>query len=157
MALFLVRHAKAGSRSTWDGDDFHRPLTASGRAQAKALAEIVGDYPLTQLLSSPYVRCIQTLEPLRDRLGLPVVATQVLAEGMAFEEVLALLETVDDHAVLCTHGDVLQDVVAALERRGMSIEGTPDWRKGATWVLERATTGESEVQITRATVWPPPT
>ena len=52
MALFLVRHAKAGSRSTWDGDDFHRPLTASGRTQAKALAEVVGDYPFCLLYTS---------------------------------------------------------------------------------------------------------
>jgi 8-oxo-dGTP diphosphatase len=156
VALFLVRHAKAGSRSSWGGDDFDRPLTASGRAQAKALAENLGDHPVTQLLSSPFARCVQTLEPLRDRLGLPLVATQVLAEGMAFEEVLDLIETVADHAVLCTHGDVMQDVVQALQRRGMSIEGGPDWRKGVTWVLERETAEDGDVGITHATVWPPP-
>jgi phosphohistidine phosphatase SixA len=157
MSLFLIRHGKAGSRSTWDGDDFHRPLTASGRTQAKALAEVLGDYPLTQLLTSPYVRCVQTLEPLGDRLGMPVTVTQVLAEGMPFEEVVELVETVDDHAVLCTHGDVLQDVVQALQRRGMAIEGAPDWHKGVTWVLERATTDAGDVRVTKATVLPPPT
>src|SRR4051794_25767332 len=156
MAIFLVRHAKAGSRSTWNGDDLHRPLTSSGRVQAKALAEVLANNTVTRLLTSPYVRCFQTLEPLGERLGLPVEVTQVLAEGMAFEDVLALFETVDDHAVLCTHGDVLQEVVQALTRRGMSIDNEPDWHKGVTWVIERTRTDSGEMQFARATVLPPP-
>src|SRR5207249_1211256 len=32
--VVLVRHAKAGSRSQWDGDDAQRPLSGSGREQA---------------------------------------------------------------------------------------------------------------------------
>jgi 8-oxo-dGTP diphosphatase len=157
MALYLVRHAKAGSRSTWDGDDFDRPLTSSGWNQAKGLAETLGEVVVTRLLSSPYLRCTQTLEPLRDRFGLAIEVTQVLAEGMgAFEDVLSLLESIDDGAVLCSHGDVIPEAVQALERRGMSIEGAADWRKGVTWVLERSVDGDGVVRFTRATVWPPP-
>jgi 8-oxo-dGTP diphosphatase len=156
VALFLVRHAKAGSRSNWHGDDVDRPLTASGRNQAKALAEVLGDEPVTRLLTSPYVRCIQTVEPLRDRLGLSIEVTQALAEGIAFEDVLSLIESVDDYAVLCTHGDIVQDVVQALERRGMSIDSAPNWSKAATWVIERTVSDSGEVRFPHATVRPPP-
>ena len=110
-----------------------------------------------RLLSSPYVRCVQPSSRSRDQLGLPIEVNQALAEGMAFEEVLDLLASVDDLSVLCTHGDVLHDVIQALERRGMSIETTPDWRKGVTWVLERTLTDAGETHFPRATVRPPPT
>ena len=68
MALYLVRHAKAGQRDRWDGPDHLRPLTRAGRAQAQALAAWLANEPISRLLSSPYVRCIQTLEPLSQKL-----------------------------------------------------------------------------------------
>ena len=95
------------------------------------------DAGLTSLWSSPYVRCIETLEPLADLAGLPIQTDERLAEGARFEDTLALLEESGDGAVLCTHGDVLQDVATALTRRGTRIVGEVDWRKGTIWVLER--------------------
>ena len=38
LSLFVVRHAKAGSRRDWDGDDSLRPLSKDGRRQADAVA-----------------------------------------------------------------------------------------------------------------------
>ena len=137
MPLYLVRHAKAGSRHDFDGPDRSRPLTAPGRAQAAALADRLGDEPISQLLSSPFVRCRQTLEPLGLRLGLPVEDVDALAEGGSFAVVIDLMATLPDHAVLSSHGDLIPDVIAALERRGTVIDGDADWRKGAVWVIER--------------------
>jgi 8-oxo-dGTP diphosphatase len=137
MPVYLVRHAKAGDRHDYDGPDRDRPLTRAGRAQADALAARLGPEPVTRLLSSPYVRCRQTLEPLADRAHLEIEDCDALAEGARFEPVLDLLAALPDHAVLCSHGDLIPDVVAALQRRGADIEGEPDWRKAATWVLER--------------------
>ena len=36
--LYLVRHAKAGERRLWDGDDLDRPLSPKGWKQADLLA-----------------------------------------------------------------------------------------------------------------------
>jgi hypothetical protein len=80
---------------------------------------------------------VQTLEPLADKLGLQVESTERLSEGALFEPVLDLLGTLPDRSVLCSHGDVIQDVIEALLRRGTVLDGQPDWRKGATWVLTR--------------------
>jgi 8-oxo-dGTP diphosphatase len=137
MRLYLVRHGKAGQRQSSPGLDQLRPLSRAGRAQAQAIATWLANEPITRLLSSPYTRCVQTLEPLADKLGLPVESTERLSEGAPFEPVLDLLGTLPDHSVLCSHGDVIQDAIEALLRRGTVLDGQPDWRKGATWVLTR--------------------
>jgi 8-oxo-dGTP diphosphatase len=151
MPLYLVRHAKAGSRSGWLGPDEARPLSKSGREQAQGIKRSLAEWPVTRILSSPYVRCVETVEPLATKLGLPVEAVHVLAEGYAAHAVLELMVALPDHAVLCSHGDLIPAVIEALARRGMVVDGEPDWRKGATWIIERD--GD---EFVRANATPPP-
>jgi 8-oxo-dGTP diphosphatase len=135
MPLYLVRHAKAGSRASWHGDDLDRPLSKTGGSQSTRLAKWLGKEPVSRVLSSPYVRCVQTVQPLAERLDLKVEAVDELAEHGPFEPVIDLLERLDDHSVVCTHGDILLATLDALVRRGLVITGRPDFRKGAIWVL----------------------
>ena len=146
MSVFVVRHGKAGHRSNWDGDDRERPLTRAGQGQAQAIAGRLAAEDLTSLWSSPFVRCMQTLEPLAERTGLSIMADDRLAEGTPLEATLDLIEQAGDGAVLCTHGDVLTDVMNTLLRRGTELTTAPEWRKGAIWVLNGRT----------ATAEPPP-
>lgn len=150
--IFLVRHAKAGERRGWDGADELRPLSTAGWKQARKLAKRLGRIPPESLISSPYVRCIETLQPLGDRTRLEIVIDDRLTEGAAFEDALELLGEVPDRAVLCTHGDIIPAVLDALVRRGLEVRSAPDWRKGSVWVLRRKSSG----RFTHATVWPPP-
>ena len=150
--LFIVRHAKAGNRSEWDSDDLSRPLTGKGRRQAIAIAEQLAPFATGPLLSSPSVRCVQTLEPLAALMNIAIVVDLTLAEGKGFQGALDLLATVPDGSVLCSHGDVIPETIAALERRGCVIVGEPDWRKASVWQLRRSDDGA----ITEATAWPPP-
>ena len=60
----MVRHAKAGSRSHWTGDDRLRPLGKKGFKQADRLVSILEPFPISALFSSPFLRCVQTVEPL---------------------------------------------------------------------------------------------
>ena len=80
-AAYVVRHAKAGDRSDWTGDDRMRPLTKSGRRQAEALADMLDREPIDKILSSGYLRCMQTLEALGTRRKLPVEPVEELEEG----------------------------------------------------------------------------
>jgi phosphohistidine phosphatase SixA len=137
MPLYLVRHAKAGSRQDWTDDDELRPLSKSGRRQADGIANALAKHPVPRILSSPYVRCVQTVEPLAAALSIEVEVVEELAEDRSFEPVLALLAALADHSVLCSHGDVIPATIDALVRRGMAVAGPADWRKGTTWVLER--------------------
>jgi 8-oxo-dGTP diphosphatase len=137
MALYLIRHAKAGDRSSWTGDDRVRPLTSAGRRQAERLVERFVDLPVGRVLSSPYVRCVETVEPLALSRGITVEREPRLAEAGSFFDVIELLESLPDSSVLCSHGDLIPETIDALVRRGMEVGSAPDWRKGSMWVLER--------------------
>ncbi len=105
MTIFLVRHAKAGNRSDWNGDDWLRPLTTSGQTQARGLLAQFHAERFTTILSSPYVRCMETVVPLASAHGLPIVPTEALAEDHTIDEVLAVLQAhVDGGLVVCSHG-----------------------------------------------------
>ena len=88
MIVLLVRHARAGDRDAWEGDDRVRPLDAKGRKQAEGLVELLDDYPTERLLSSQSLRCTQTFEPLAAARGLEIEEAAELAEGSTREEVL---------------------------------------------------------------------
>ncbi len=148
--VYLVRHAKAGERRVWTGDDTQRPLSHKGERQAKAIATRLKKKGATKLYSSSYVRCVQTLEPLGELLGQTVETDPRLFEDEPFEPVLEMLAEVPDGSVLCSHGDIVPAVIRALRRRGMEVDTPADWRKGSSWVLKRK--GD---RITRGKVWPP--
>ncbi|MFZ8969168.1 MAG: SixA phosphatase family protein [Ilumatobacteraceae bacterium] len=152
MPIYLVRHAKAGERRTWDGDDIDRPLSSAGWRQSAALAERLARKDPSVLLSSPYVRCVQTLEPLGLAIDVPVTIEQRLCEDEPFEPVLDLLGEVPDRAVLCSHGDIIPATIRALVRRGMDVVSEPEWRKASVWVVKRSARG----RFSRAKAWPPP-
>ncbi len=136
--IHLIRHAKAKNRLTWEEPDDLRPLTKRGRREADALAERLGEGPLARLVSSPFVRCLQTLEPLAVALELPIETTDLLAEGADGESAAALLLSLagKDSIACCTHGDVLFDVIDLVARSGVSLEGPPDSPVASTWALE---------------------
>ena len=150
--LYLVRHAKAGERRLWDGDDRDRPLSPKGWKQAELLAARLVPLDVSELYSSPYVRCLQTVQPLADRLDRTVEIDNRLSEDEPFEPMLELLTEVPDGTVMSSHGDMIPATISALQRRGMEIRTPPDWRKASVWVLKRNKHG----QIVHATVWPPP-
>lgn len=136
MPIFLVRHAKAGSRSTWIGDDTARPLTPEGRQQADILAQRLLEHHPSVLWSSPYLRCVQTLEPLSALAGIEVISENRLAEDTPLEKSLAVLDDAPDNAVLCSHGDVIPDIVNGLIRRGMDVDASMrSPKKGSVIVL----------------------
>ena len=138
MAIYFVRHAKAGSRSLWVGDDAERPLSPEGEAQARAIADRLAAMPPTALMASPYERCRQTLGPLAERTGLAIVDEIRIAEDSPLERSLAALEDAPDGAVLCSHGDVIPNAIEGLLRRGMILEPmVRGVKKGAMFVLHR--------------------
>jgi len=127
MTILLVRHASAGSRQRWKGKDRDRPLDKRGRRQATELVALLGGYPIGRIMSSPYRRCIESVQPLSELLGLPIEPREELAEGAPLAVTLELLrETVREMPVVCTHGDVALGLIGAGR----------ETKKGATWILE---------------------
>lgn len=134
--LYVVRHADAGQRSQWTGPDHARPLSERGERQAAGLGDLLAEVRPVRLVASPYRRCVQTLEPLAGRLGLEVEADDRLAEGTGALGALDLAgEVTGRSAVLCSHGDVIPDLLDALLRDGLRLKDELRWQKASTWVL----------------------
>jgi 8-oxo-dGTP diphosphatase len=132
----VIRHAKAGSRSHWTGDDRLRPLSKKGWKQAEELVSVLEKFPITAIFSSPYLRCVQTVEPLSRARKLAVKSSIELAEGHGLEGLAEFLaDSKLDHAVLSTHGDIVWELVEDLVARHLIRAGEGGFTKGSTWVV----------------------
>ena len=136
MTLYLIRHADAGMRDPYSPSDHLRGLSEDGLRQATRIADRLVDSGVTRVLSSPYPRCVQTVEPLARRLGVEIETDTVLAEGVDGRRTLALMMALaGTEAVLCSHGDVIPDVLRLLAMTGTSINGRRRNAKGSIWTI----------------------
>ena len=139
--MVLIRHGHAGTKERWKGDDRLRPLDARGLRQATCLADVLVPLAPGALLSSPLLRCVQTVEPTAAATGLVVEETDALVPD-AVPAALALVRTLaaTDAAwppVLCTHGEVLGEVLVALAAEsGTKLGRRAPGVKGCVWVID---------------------
>ena len=117
MSVLLLRHASAGKRSEWTGDDSLRPLDERGRKQAVALRDRLAKENIGRIVSSPYRRCVETVEPLAAGLGISVEVDERLAEGTPPRIAQSLLAELDG-GLACTHGDVIEGLLGYSLRKG---------------------------------------
>ena len=136
--VHVIRHAEAGDRERWAGPDAARPLSDGGRRQAEHLVERFADQPFVQLVSSPFRRCEQTLEPLARSRDLPIDLRDELVEGQPWRylEKLILEAEGEGPTAICVHGEAFRDLMRDLFERRVARPVADGFRKGATWVLE---------------------
>lgn len=135
--MVFIRHAKAGSRAAWEGDDRLRPLTTAGRKQANRLAPALAGVPLERVFSSPYRRCLETVGPVAHAHGLEVEEREALAEGAGLEAFLELVDATAQPAAYCAHRDLATHLLNELVRAKLVKPAAARLEKGSTWVLER--------------------
>ncbi|MCT1355623.1 NUDIX hydrolase [Gordonia sp. p3-SID1431] len=140
--FLLVRHAKAGRRSTYKGDDRLRPLDKLGRAQAAALAPLLIAFGASRVHSADRVRCEQTLEPLRDRLGVELHSEPDLSEetyrtnpAAAQRRILELAADTTSTLAVCSQGKVIPPLMDWWSERDSIPLPKASNRKGSVWVL----------------------
>ena len=147
--VLMVRHASAGSRSYWKGDDRIRPLDDKGRRQAAALVSLLRPWAIAEIVSADFVRCAQTVEPLGESIGVPVKEDPLFSElGYPGNEAQAveLLRTQTNRestTCVCSQGDVIPDLLGRLaDQDGLATPPSPKGRgrsfkakKGAVWAL----------------------
>ena len=146
VTIYLVRHASAGVRNDADPHDDDRPLDTDGLLQAVQLADWLRHEPVRRIVTSPYLRCRQTVGPLAEALGLTVDVDDLLGEGTRVDDSWGLLADVagapgadgsaGDAVVLCSHGDVIPDLVRRAQGRGMLVPGKSGCAKGSAWILQ---------------------
>jgi broad specificity phosphatase PhoE len=134
--IYLLRHAHAGNKKNWEGPDDQRPLSAAGLREAAGLVVRLAALPVGTVLSSPALRCLQTVVPLAEQRGLPVGQDGRLHVDAEVEQAAALLLSPGLHdAVLCTHGELIGELLGWLRDGGAPIAEDAEWPKGSTWVL----------------------
>lgn len=135
--FYVVRHAKAGDREEWTGDDRLRPLNNKGIAQAQALVGVFQKLDVSSIFSSSYLRCVQTVEPLARARRTEIKHSESLEEGHGLD---GLSEFLGDRSlggtVLSTHGDIVWELVEDLVAREIIRPGDGGYAKASTWVLE---------------------
>lgn len=142
--VMIVRHATAGSRTRYKGDDRQRPLDKHGRAQAESLVGQLLSFGAGELFAADRVRCQQTLDPLAEELGVEIRSEPALTEEAYADNRKAgrqrILEIADatTNPVICTQGKVIPDLIAWwCESDGVRPDKSRN-RKGSTWVLSLA-------------------
>jgi 8-oxo-dGTP diphosphatase len=133
-----VQETDAGSNQEWIGPDADRPLSAVGWRQAKGLVGLLGTFPAARLLTSPALRCRQTVAPLVAAYGLDAEGVVELGTDSNIDRLLGLLEAPETRgAVLCTHGEAFRSLMDRLGGRGtVDPAGDRQWDKGATCILK---------------------
>ncbi|MHA6627528.1 NUDIX hydrolase [Pseudonocardia sichuanensis] len=149
--IALVRHAKAGSRNQWEGEDALRPLSGSGREQAQQLDPFLRLFGPDRLVSAPPVRCRDTLVPLAGQLDLAIGDEPLFGEAAYGDDQAGALARLRELAevpgvtVVCSQGGVVPGLVGALAT-GAHLPGVdPDdlpSKKGSTWLLTFGPGGE---------------
>ena len=135
--VLLVRHARAGKRTEWRGPDRKRPLDVVGEAQAARLAKLLALFRPDRIVSADLVRCIDTMRPLADHLGIPVRVEPVFgdvefaASPNATEDAVLALAKPGKVSVVCSQGVAVPGLV---DRLGRGVRDS-DTRKGTFWAL----------------------
>ena len=149
-SVHLIRHAKAKNRRDVDQPDELRPLTKRGRREAEAIAERLREEPFAKLVSSPYVRCVQTLEPLAVALELPIETTELLGEGSRRRtgvlELAAHPRPTTSRSRAVRTETWSSSVVRAVASTGVTLDGPFDVPVASAWVLEVGPEAASSVR-----------
>lgn len=162
--ILFVRHAKAGKREHWAGDDTVRPLTVVGKQQAEELREVLPLFGPQRVFSAPRTRCRQTVEGLAEDLGVTVGDEPLMSEEdyLADPEagVARLVEIAAEPggpAVVCSQGGVIPDALHRLAgRSGLPMQDAPPRRKGSFWVLSFGQGSDGETSLTAADYYDAP-
>lgn len=134
--IHFVRHGAAGDRDKWSKEDRVRPLTKKGRRQAASLAENLKSRQIERIFSSPFLRCIETVQPLADAIGAKVEVVEALAEGPDVDAAYQLIhEIAGTNAVLCSHGDVIPATINRLMWLGLTLHSPFYCSKGSVWEI----------------------
>lgn len=126
-AIIVLRHAKAVTPGSWDGDDASRTLTERGKKQADEVARTVAAWAPKKIISSTAKRCRSTVKPLAKALDLSVEKTDDISQD-AYEggeahvrDVIGKRVRKRKTAVLCSHGPLIPELI----REVAFATGTP--------------------------------
>jgi 8-oxo-dGTP diphosphatase len=141
-SVLLVRHASAGNRGDWNGDDRQRPLDETGQDQADELVRLLSRFGVEEIVTADPVRCVETVRPLSESIGVPAREEERLSEqgfpGREDEavELIRSLGRPGGAAVACSQRGVIDEIVGRLaESDDVEVGDSLGLKKGGVWAL----------------------
>ena len=116
--ILLIRHASAGDRDDWDGDDRLRPLDERGVRQAEELVGLLSGYGLDRIVSSPALRCVQTVEPLAQARGVDIEVKSELSEERQESDGPEFVRSLEGSVAVSCHGGLDSAVCGESLKKG---------------------------------------
>jgi len=122
--LIVLRHAKATPRSDWSNGESTRPLLPIGRIQAAILTNILAAYGPKTVLTSRWLRCLDTVAPFISNNEVRVVKRSLLSERGVKLSPIRTAKLVRKFArrkgglVICSHRPALPTILAAISAYG---------------------------------------
>lgn len=125
--LLLARHTRAMKRSAWKdkdgkGAEETRPLTKTGYERAESLVRVFAAYGVERVVSSPWRRCVESVEPYAKATGYDVETKDELTETAHEKKPKAVAALVRKWlrkemrpTVACLHRPTLPTVMETLE------------------------------------------
>lgn len=122
-AIVVLRHSAARKRDKWTGPDAERPLKKTGRQQAEALVPLLVAYAPDRVVTSPSVRCRETVAPYVEAASVPLETYPGLSEEdwtlERLDELVTDVASWPGNVLLCSHRPVLPSL---LDRLGVVDE-----------------------------------
>ncbi len=140
-SVVLIRHARAGIRESWEGNDASRPLDARGQKQAIALKTELAPFGPVWVSSAPIERCRATVAPLAAVLNVTVQPDDAFSEDSYRHNPAAARRRLTDLAkagqpvAVCSQGGVIPGVIKSLASLADMKIGQTSTPKCAYWVL----------------------
>jgi 8-oxo-dGTP diphosphatase len=122
-ALVILRHAKATPRDEWKGPEAKRPLLAEGKQQAKRLVPLLSAYGPKRIVTSPWTRCDQTVQPYAKAIKQPAILRSQLTEltnTLSPRKTIGAVEDVFEtkkSVLICSHRPALPTILKTLSTR----------------------------------------
>lgn len=109
--VFVVRHAERVSNTDRDS-----PLSETGHARARALADALADADVEAVLTSQFVRTIETARPLAELMGIAPVVEPVEDADASSRAVAhrVLREHAGETVLIVGHSNTVPAIISAL-------------------------------------------
>ncbi|HEY1919646.1 MAG TPA: NUDIX domain-containing protein [Streptosporangiaceae bacterium] len=140
----LLRHASAGRKNAWPGDDRLRPLDERGHAEAQELAQLLACFAPQRVISSATERCLATVRPYAEQIGAAIEAEPTFTVGQRPEKAVRACMTEliarPSPMVICGHRENLPVLLGEALTDLNDHEPIDEWSppKGGFWVLHIA-------------------
>ena len=135
--VILVRHAE----KIIDPNDSDPDLSPAGEARARELVRVFGDSGINAIFATQYKRTRQTVKPLADKLGLPIV--QVNSKNTA--ELLTQIRSQHRGQMIFIsgHNNTVPEIIAALG--GPNYPTIPESEYDNLYIVTVYRTGKAKV------------